>query len=92
MNIVYFYTFITTEGHRISLSGSHNIIVIAKDTKNTEILRASKVTLDHQLVMIDHTVRVKQIIYSQRKGFHAPLTFSSYLLVNNISTSVHVDR
>jgi hypothetical protein len=74
------------------LTGSHNIIVVDKDEKTMKFLRASKVTLEHQLVIVGRPIKLKKIVYSQRIGFYAPLTLTSYLLVNNISTSVHVDR
>lgn len=91
-NIVYFYTFVTNEGKSISLSGSHNILTLAKGEKKTRFIRASKVTLDHQLIMANRTIGIHKIVYSQHTGFYSPLTLTSYLLVNNISTSVFVDR
>lgn len=90
--VVYFYTFITVEGHAISLSGSHNIFVIAKGEKKVHAIRASKVTLNYQLIMAGRVVDINNIIYSQRTGFYSPLTLSSTLFVNNISTSVYVDQ
>ncbi|CAF4548875.1 unnamed protein product [Rotaria socialis] len=89
--IIPFYTFITQEGHSISLSGSHNILVVANREEKTQIIRASKVTLNHRLIIASRTVGLKKIEYSQRTGFYSPLTRTSYLLVNNISTSVFVD-
>lgn len=57
-----------------------------------KFLRASKVTLEHQLVMMGRSIKLKQILRTQRKDFYSPLTFTSYLLVNNISISVYTDR
>ncbi|CAF2080502.1 unnamed protein product [Rotaria magnacalcarata] len=89
--IIPFYTFITQEGHSISLSGSHNILVVVNGEEKIQIIRASKVTLNHRLIIASRTVGLKTIEYSQRTGFYSPLTRTSYLLVNNISTSVFVD-
>ena len=90
--LVYFYTFTTIEGQSISLSGSHILVVVANGQTSSSFLRASKVTLNHQIVMFNRTVTLAKIDYAPRLGFYAPLTLTGYLLVNNISTSVFVDR
>lgn len=90
-NIAYFYTFTTIEGHTISLTDSHYIIAVTNNEKQMKIIRASKVTLEHQLIMLGRTIRLEKIVYSERIGFYSPITLSGYLFVNNISTSVYVD-
>ncbi|CAF0862856.1 unnamed protein product [Adineta steineri] len=89
--LTYFYTFTTIEGHRISLTDSHYIFVVDNNDKKMKTICASKVTLEHQLVIPGRTIGLKEIIYSQRIGFYSPITVSGYLLVNNLSTSVYVD-
>lgn len=48
-------------------------------------------TSEHQLIMFNKKVKIKNIIENIRYGYYAPLTLTSYLLVNNISTSVFPD-
>lgn len=87
-----FYTFITNDGNSINLTGSHNILVMDMGTRKIEIQRASKVTLNHYLIMPGRVARIQRIHRSSHVGFYSPLTMSGYLLVNNISTSLCVDR
>ncbi len=89
--IVDFYTFTTIEGHTISLSDAHYIVVVANGEKQMKILSASKVTLEHRLVMVNRTIGLEKIEYSKRIGFYSPLTLTGYLLVNNLSTSVYAE-
>jgi hypothetical protein len=57
-----------------------------------EIIPASQVTLQHQLIMLDRTIDLEKIVHSVRIGYYSPITLSGYLLVNNLSTSVYVNR
>lgn len=86
-----FYTFKTKEGYEISLTGTHNILVYLLHEDRIDYLRASKVTLEHQLIMFNKKVKIENITQNIRYGYYAPLTLTSYLLVNNISTSVFTD-
>src|ERR1700722_1508011 len=88
LNLDYFYTFTTIEGHTVSLSGAHFIVVVANDEKKMKIICASEVTLEHQLIMAGRTIGLEKIVYSERIGFYSPITLSGYLTVNNLSTSV----
>ncbi|CAF0906505.1 unnamed protein product [Adineta steineri] len=85
-----FYTFMTFDGHFLSLTGTHYIAVIDIELNKTIYMQASKVTNKHQLLMPNRTVKINKIIQSFRTGFYSPLTTSGNLLVNNISTSVYV--
>ncbi|CAF4975039.1 unnamed protein product [Rotaria sp. Silwood1] len=87
----YFYTFTTIEGHTISLTDSHFIVTVVNGENKIKIIRASEVTLKHQLIMAGRTIGLEKIVYSIRIGFYSPITLSGYLTVNNISTSVYVD-
>ncbi len=89
--IAYFYTFTTIEGHTVSMTESHYIVVVTKDEKKMKIITASRVTLEHQLIMVGRTIGLEKIVYSERIGFYLPFTFSGYLLVNNLSTSVYAE-
>ncbi|CAF3763647.1 unnamed protein product [Rotaria sp. Silwood1] len=91
LNIAYFYTFTTIEGHTISLTDSHFIVTVVNGENKIKIIRASEVTLKHQLIMAGRTIGLEKIVYSIRIGFYSPITLSGYLTVNNISTSVYVD-
>jgi hypothetical protein len=42
--------------------------------------------------MHDRKVEIESITMNSRNGYYSPLTLSSSLLVNNISTSVFADR
>jgi len=42
--------------------------------------------------MFDRKVPIENILISSRQGFYSPLTLTSSLFVNNISTSVFSDR
>ena len=48
--------------------------------------------LSHLLIMYDRKGAIKSITMNLRQGYYSPLTLSSYLYVNNISTSVFSDR
>ncbi|CAF1021060.1 unnamed protein product [Adineta steineri] len=85
-----FYTFITFDGHFLSLTGTHYIAVIDIELNTTIYIQASKVANKHQLIMPNRTVKINKIIQSFRTGFYSPLTTTGNLLVNNISTSVYV--
>lgn len=87
-----FYTFETEEEYQVSLTGNHNILVYIPRDDRIEYLRASKVTLEHRLIMHNRKVKIKTIYQTIRYGYFSPLTLSSHLLVNNISTSVFADR
>lgn len=87
-----FYTFKTTDGYVLSLTATHNILVYLPKEDRIEYLRASKVTLEHQLIMHERKVSIEEISQNIRNGYYSPLTLSSYLLVNNISASVFADR
>ncbi|UJR24594.1 hypothetical protein I4U23_005969 [Adineta vaga] len=86
-----FYTFITVEGHEISLTREHYIVIFDNLTKTIQTICAFQVTLKHQLITIDKFVKIKKIIFSKRMGFSSPITLSGYLLVNNLSTSTYVN-
>src|SRR5262245_46628784 len=83
-----FYTFKTKEGYEVSLTFTHNILVYVPEKNQIEYLRASKVTLKHRLIMFGRKVEIESISMNFRTGYYSPLTLSSYLYVNNISTSV----
>ncbi|CAF0930202.1 unnamed protein product [Adineta steineri] len=83
----YFYTFITNEGHEVSLTDLHYIVIFDSSINKMDTICASQVTLQHRLVMLGRTIAIEKIIYSKRIGFSAPVTLSGYLLVNNLSTS-----
>jgi hypothetical protein len=72
------------------LTGSHYIVVVANGEKDMKTICASEVTLEHKLIMAGRTIGLEKIVYSTRIGFYSPITFSGYLLVNNLSTSVYV--
>jgi len=42
--------------------------------------------------MFGRKIEIENISINTRQGFYAPLTFTGYLFVNNISTSVFSDR
>jgi hypothetical protein len=73
------------------MTESHYIVVVTKDEKKMKIITASRVTLEHQLIMVGRTIGLEKIVYSERIGFYLPFTFSGYLLVNNLSTSVYAE-
>ena len=83
-----FYTFHTIDGQHVSLTGRHNIPVFVDDTQQRIFLPASKVTSKHRLIMHNRHAEIVKITKEIRVGFYSPLTMSSYLFVNNISTSV----
>ncbi|CAF0839268.1 unnamed protein product [Adineta steineri] len=83
----YFYTFITNEGHEVSLTDLHYIVIFDSSINKMDTICASQVTLHHRLVMLGRTIAIEKIIYSKRIGFSSPVTLSGYLLVNNLSTS-----
>ncbi|CAF1678589.1 unnamed protein product, partial [Adineta ricciae] len=83
-----FYTFETTNGLEVSLTGAHYIPVTIDELNKIEHLPASKVTLKHQLFLLGKTVSIKSIRTTIRYGFYSPLSLSSYLFVNNITTLV----
>ena len=89
--VAYFFTFITTGGHAVSLTSAHFIIAVARTETRMKIIRASQVTLQHRLIIADRTVSLKKITYAERIGYYSPITLSGYLAVNNLSTSVYVD-
>ncbi|CAF1033380.1 unnamed protein product [Adineta steineri] len=53
-----------------------------------KIKRASLVTMQDRLIMFGKTVEITNILITINQGFYSPLTLSSYLMVNNVSTSV----
>ncbi|CAF1604387.1 unnamed protein product [Adineta ricciae] len=83
-----FYTFQTTNGLEVSLTGAHYIPVLMDELNKTEHIPASKVTLKHQLILLGKTIPIKSIRTTIRYGFYSPLSLSSYLFVNNITTLV----
>lgn len=87
-----FYTFKTPEGHEVSLTSNHGLFVYLPQSNEIHYSRASGVTFKHQLIMLGKTVEIESISLNQRQGYYSPLTLSSYLYVNNISTSVFVDK
>jgi len=68
-----------------------SLYVFTNNEKSMKTIRASRVTLEHQLIMVGRTIGLEKIVYSQRISFYSPITLSGYLLVNNLSTSVYVD-
>ncbi|CAF1280307.1 unnamed protein product [Adineta ricciae] len=86
-----FYTFTTVENQTISLTDTHFLVIFDSQDKQMKTISASRVTLNHRLVMINRTISLKQIEIVQRIGFYSPITISGYLLVNNLSTSVYSD-
>ena len=91
LSIAYFYTFITVEGHVVSLTDSHFIVVVDNCTGPLRTIRASEVTPKHQLSVAGRTVSLAHITYIELIGFYSPITLSGYLTVNNLSTSVYCD-
>jgi len=89
--VALFYTFHTEDGYEVSLTETHNILVYLSNDDRIDFLRTSRVTLDHQLIMFNKKVKIMNITQNIRNGYYSPLTLSSYLLVNNISTSVFAD-
>ena len=87
-----FYTFKTKEGPEVSLTSTHNIFVYVPEKDQVQHLRASSVTMNHRLIMHGRRVEIESITMNARDGYYSPLTLSSYLYVNNISTSVFSDR
>ncbi|CAF0901329.1 unnamed protein product [Adineta steineri] len=85
---VMFYTFQSVEGGKFSLTGAHNIPVFDTIENKIKIKRASLVTMQDRLIMFGKTVEITNILITIGKGFYSPLTLSSYLMVNNVSTSV----
>jgi hypothetical protein len=73
------------------MTDTHLMVVVPNNEKQMKTIRASQVTLQHQLLMLDRTIDLKKIEYSERVGYYGPITLSGYLLVNNLSTSVYVD-
>ena len=92
LNTDIFYTFTTIDDHSVSITGSHNIVVAVLDINKTIFLPASQVTFEHHLVMPGRTIGLRNITRARFTGFYSPLTFTGYLLVNNLSTSVYVNR
>ncbi len=90
--IVTFYTITTNEGQLVSLTDTHILPVFIPEENKRIFLRASKVTLKHHLILLGRTIKIKNIRIDQHIGFYSPLTLTSYLFVNNISTSVFTDR
>jgi len=87
-----FYTFKTKEGYEVNLTPTHAIIVYVPEEDQIKYLAASKVTLKHRLIMFGQKVELESISMNLRNGYYSPLTLTSYLFVNNISTSVFADR
>jgi hypothetical protein len=87
-----FYTFTTKNGYEVSLTGTHYIPVFVPELNKIQFLPASQVTLKHHLIMFGQKVEIENISINVRQGFYSPLTLTSYLFVNNISTSVFSDR
>ncbi|UJR12604.1 hypothetical protein I4U23_016779 [Adineta vaga] len=56
----YFYTFTTIEGHTISLTDADYIVVATNDKINMEIIHASKVTLNHKLIMAGRRISLEK--------------------------------
>ena len=91
-HLALFYTFKTKQGNEISLTATHNIYVYLPEQDRIEHLRASKVTLNHRLIMHSQKVDIESITLNSRVGYYSPLTLSSYLYINNISASAFADR
>ncbi len=90
---VFFYRFTTFDGHFLSLSGNHSIVIFNIQSNKTIYIFASKVTNEHHLVMPNRTVKInKKKINSFLTGVYSPLTLTGNLLFNNISTSVYSNR
>ena len=87
-----FYTFKTKAGYEVSLTATHNILVYLPEENRIQFLPASKVTLKHRLITFGQKVEIESISMTLRNGYYSPLTLSSYLFVNNISTSVFASR
>jgi len=89
--VALFYTFETEEGSEISLTGNHYIPVYSLQEDRIVYLRASKVTVNHPLIIFNKKVKIVNITQNVRNGYYSPLTLSSNLLVNNISASAFAD-
>ncbi|CAF4218339.1 unnamed protein product, partial [Adineta steineri] len=85
---VIFYTFQSVEGGEFRLTGAHNMPVFDTVENKIKIKRASLVTMQDRLIMSGKTVEITNILITIGQGFYSPLTLSSYLMVNNVSTSV----
>ncbi|CAF2535493.1 unnamed protein product [Rotaria sp. Silwood2] len=86
-----FYVFTTINSHSLSLSGNRNIAVFNVKLNKTIYIRASKVTIEHQLIMPSGIVAIQIIRILSRMGFYSALIVIGNLLVNNILTLVNVD-
>lgn len=67
------------------------MVVAHPDESQIKTLAASKVTPQHQLLIVGRTVDITNIIITYRIGYYSPITLSGYLLVNNVSTSIYSD-
>lgn len=89
---VEFYTMTTIDGDQLSLTDRHYIPVFDVEENRVKIIRTSRVTLKHRLIMFNRTMSIDKIMIGSRRGFFSPLTLSGYLMVNNISASVFSER
>ena len=80
----------TIDGHTISLTDSHFIVVIPKGVKNVKIIPASDVTLEHQLVVAGQAMDLLKITYIERTLHSCFLShkYTSYILQQHKPQSV----
>ena len=82
----------TMDGDELSLTDRHYIPVFDAEENRVKIIRTSRVTLEHRLIMFNRSMSIEKIVIGSRRGFFSPLTLSGYLMVNNISASVFSER
>ena len=85
---VYFYKLTSFDGYSVSVTDLHYLVVI-DENNNIKTLPAYKITMNHQLLTMNRSLKIKSIEYIVQIGYYSPITLSGYLLVNNISTSVY---
>jgi hypothetical protein len=91
-NLASFYPFKTIDDHQFSLTSSYNIPVFDLNENKIKIICAEKVTIKHRLIMFGKYIQIKNISINIRQGFYSPLSLTSNLFVNNISTSIFSDK
>ena len=87
-----FYTITTIDGDHVTLTDHHFLPVYDPEEKQFTTIRAFDVTFSHLLVVYNRTVKITNISRNFHVGYYAPLTYTGYLLVGNISASAYVYR
>lgn len=87
-----FYTFITDQGFKLSLTGRHNIHIYDPIEKQIKTIQSSQVKITDKLIVHGKYLDIRNIEMNTLQGFFSPLTLTGNLVVNNISTCVFSDR